>query len=465
MDSPSEQNTAHPFQSKEDLQNFLAFRESSNNNQTRERARNRFIETNVGLVGSIARRFHTATEDAHQDLVQQGIFGLLTAMERFDIYVGVRFSTYATWWISQEISRYIENNNLVVRRSVSTQAQIRKIGKICTEFSKEHYRDPTLEEIQEVYQRTGQTISIRCINRYLSMSLRDTSLQGLIGEDLTLEDILSGQGDPETTTMFSELRALAVQAIEAAERCVIHMLSCQKKRNNIPRLILLGLRFGLFGCKRHTLEAVGNLMGHIQKKSITREAVRQICVKQANHFEDQYGFYLGDASWLMRFLECLHVEDGCAKPFFSSKEEGHEVKQMCGIEHGFPSDLEEWIRYITNMIKKGSTLPEPPENFLQNFQRLLSVVKEAEEGAGETTAEDRPAQEPSTPNSAPGNPLKKPTRRPEIPKKVQILPAPPTSSHKEDSSPSDLGQVLCDLRNALQELETILDRLAHTMPS
>jgi RNA polymerase primary sigma factor len=216
-------------------------------------ARERLVMANTRLVISVAKRY-VNRGIPFLDLVQEGIVGLIRATGKFDPDRGNRFSTYATWWIRQAITRAIDNHSRTIRLPVHVTSQLSKIGRASAALEQELGRQPTNEEIAESLDTDLETV--RSTRELL---MQPISLEAPQDEDenrLLGDMIPDDQSEtPEETVSESLLRENVDEAL--AE------LPWREAR-------VLRLRYGLHGNPVHTLQQVGTVMG------ITRERVRQI---------------------------------------------------------------------------------------------------------------------------------------------------------------------------------------------
>jgi RNA polymerase primary sigma factor len=219
-------------------------------------ARNEFITHNIRLVVKLANQY-TGYKVPIEDLIDEGMFGLMTAVEKFDPTRRFRFSTMATWWIQQAITRFATQNRRQIRYPAHVQEMLSKINKARQEYVNLHNEEPTDEQISEILK--GE-ITPDKIKELYQNTQPITSMNALVGDEDNSEvgDFIPDEGDksPDQYVSESENKDITDILMNGA-------LTDQEK-------LIVEKRNGLHGLQEETLEQIGSEIG------LTRERVRQL---------------------------------------------------------------------------------------------------------------------------------------------------------------------------------------------
>jgi RNA polymerase primary sigma factor len=236
-----------------------------------EAARRRFVESNQRLILSVARRYREHGIDL-EDLVQEGNLGLLRAIERFEPERGLRFSTYAIWWIKQAIQRALDDRARLIRLPTNAAAEAAKLWRMADRLAMEEGRDPDLTRAaEEAGLDPGRAVELA------RATLRPVSLQSIVSEgDAELGEMIAGdlEGPDE---------AIERAAVDDIVREALGDLPDRQRH-------VLELRFGVSDGQPRTLAEVGDELG------ISRERARQLeanGLRRLRHALRQYRNLLG----------------------------------------------------------------------------------------------------------------------------------------------------------------------------
>lgn len=244
------------------MKNLKRIEEELNENELISRAqkgdvwaRNKVIEDNIPLIKKIASKSIQKNTLSDSDLIQEGIFGVVTAIEKFDLSLGFKFSTYASWWIKQAMFKAISEQSYALNIPVYIQETISRYNKTKQEMEQKEHKEIAKKDVARKMNLSEEKIDtfLNCFNRALSIE-QGASLTD--NKELTLAEIIEDEKqNVEREVIDIELKNDIKRALDILK---------EKEKNVIV------LRFGLENSKKQTLEEIGNSYG------VTKECVRQI---------------------------------------------------------------------------------------------------------------------------------------------------------------------------------------------
>ncbi len=305
-----------------------------------EKYREKIINANLRLVVSIAKR-HLNRGVPFQDLIQEGNIGLMKAVDLFDYEKGYKFSTYATWWIRQAITRTIGNDSRTVRLPIHVHEKVNTIRAVQKKFAALNSREPSYEELSAILDMPVETIA-----EYLLAASDPTSLSMIIGDDDTeLENFV-----PDKKVSVEE------EAIMADfQKKVRELLEYTNMDDRLKEVIKY--RFGFYG-RIYTLEEVGQIFG------VTRERIRQMEAKalgklRRNNQTKYFTTYMDDPVRAGEYLDRSRRING-NKAQFDDDVSLHEIKRDAKVKASTTSSVKTGTYSLLEYLK----LSEDKQDYL-----------------------------------------------------------------------------------------------------
>ena len=218
-------------------------------------ARNQLIENNLTLIKKIATKSIQSTTLTTSDLIQEGIFGLVSALEKFNPSLGFKFSTYACWWIKQAMFKAISEQSYAYNVPVYIQETVSRYNKTKQEMEQEKQKEISRADVAKKLALSEEKINtfLNVFNKALSI---ESGMVNTGNKELTLAEIIEDEKqNVENTIIDNELKNDIKNALD----------NLKEKEKNV-----IVLRFGLENNEKHTLEEIGNSYG------VTKECIRQI---------------------------------------------------------------------------------------------------------------------------------------------------------------------------------------------
>lgn len=239
----------YPVLEQEKERELIALAQSGN-----KEAYDELVKSNLRLVVSIAKRYYKNTTMSLLDLIQEGNIGLMNAIPKFELSQGTRFSTYATQWIRQSISRSVSEHSATVRIPSHKQKMLKMIKAYIHQYKAENEKDPTIQEIAEM----------------LNIDKNDIlDLMPYINQMFSLDSALEDENDSPLSSMIADLTAPSPETEVLKKDDAKIIMSVLNTLTPKEKEVII-LRFGLDGNTVHTLEEVGE---HFH---VTKERIRQI---------------------------------------------------------------------------------------------------------------------------------------------------------------------------------------------